>query len=52
MLYFNFVKVEDVDKKFEDLQQRKEAGWIKKSPEVVKKLAKVSVSHTLYKWAS
>uniref|UniRef100_K1PS34 Disks large-associated protein 5 n=1 Tax=Magallana gigas TaxID=29159 RepID=K1PS34_MAGGI len=37
MIYF---QVEDVDKKFEDLQKQREAGWVKKSPEPVKKVVK------------
>ncbi|XP_062601997.1 neurofilament heavy polypeptide-like [Saccostrea cucullata] len=40
MIYF---QVEDVDKKFEDLQERKESGWVKKSPELVKKVVKKKV---------
>ncbi|XP_061175405.1 uncharacterized protein LOC133184373 [Saccostrea echinata] len=40
MIYF---QVEDVDKKFEDLQQQKESGWVKKSPELVTKVVKKKV---------
>lgn len=40
-------KVEDVDKKFEDLQKQRKAGWVKKSPEPVKKVVKVSLSGKL-----
>lgn len=43
-------KVEDVDKKFEDLQKQREAGWVKKSPEPVKKVVKVSLSGKIGIW--
>lgn len=35
-------QVEDVDKKFADLQKCREGGWVRESPKQVKKVIKVS----------